>query len=147
MRSETSRRVTRIHFGVCPSISPWWPIPLYHVYIPTFVCHLDAKQSVPYLKYFRPATSRNFSMKSSESRTAMCAARPIRAFAVAGNAWCTSYLTRLTPELDITGYRMLWTISRYAAPGTRILSQCNCLFNMRFIYSYIRTSINWSQNS
>lgn len=47
-------------------------------------------QSVFYLKYLRPVTRRNFSMKSSESRTAMWAARPIRALAVGGRAWCTS---------------------------------------------------------
>lgn len=43
-----------------------------------------------HLKYLRPVTTRNFSMKSSESSTAMCAARPINEFAVLGSAWCTS---------------------------------------------------------
>lgn len=92
-----------------------------------------ASQSFPYLKYFSPATSINFSMKSSESRTAICAARPIRAFAVGGKAWCTSYLTRLTPDADITGYRMLCTISRYAAPERIRLQSKYYQISNRFI--------------
>jgi len=96
-----------------------------------FVC---ARLFFPYLKYFSPATSRNFSMKSSESRTAICAARPIRAFAVGGRAWCTSYLTRLTPGADITGYRILCTISRYAAPG-KIRQKFDFYLIIKWFYS------------
>lgn len=42
--------------------------------------------TISYLKYFRAETVINFSMKSSESRTAMCAALPIRELAVFGKA-------------------------------------------------------------
>ena len=47
-----------------------------------------------YWKYLRAAMTRNFSIKSSESRTAMWAARPIRELVLLGSAWCTSYLNK-----------------------------------------------------
>lgn len=59
------------------------------------VLHRCLAMSSPYWKYLRPATRKNFSKKTSESRTAMWAARPIREFAVLGKAWITSYRTRL----------------------------------------------------
>ena len=43
-----------------------------------------------HLKYLRAATVMNFSMKSSESKTAMWAARPMMVLAVLGRAWKTS---------------------------------------------------------
>ena len=45
-----------------------------------------------YWKYLRAAMTRNFSMKSSESRTAMWAARPIRELVLFGRACWISYL-------------------------------------------------------
>lgn len=42
-----------------------------------------------YWKYFRAATRKNFSKNISESRTAMCAALPMRESAVLGNALMT----------------------------------------------------------
>ena len=52
------------------------------------ICATCAKNI--YLKYFIAATVMNFSMKISESRTAMWAARPMMEFAVLGRAWTTS---------------------------------------------------------
>lgn len=80
------------------------------------VLHRCLAMSSPYWKYLRPATRKNFSKKTSESRTAMWAARPIREFAVLGNAWITSYRTRLQSLFCRTGKRMFWIISAYTGP-------------------------------
>lgn len=64
------------------------------------------------MKYLSPVTTMNFSMNSSESSTAMWAARPISELALLGRAWCTSYRTRLTPGLLARGCRRWFTISR-----------------------------------
>ena len=61
---------------------------------------------------------RNFSMKSSESRTAMWAARPMSALVLLGNAWWMSNRAKVqcsAPRLTI-GEIILWTISLYAEP-------------------------------
>lgn len=59
-----------------------------------------------------PDTERNFSMKISESRTAIWAARPIIEFAEwLAMAWCTSYLTSFTLFVKI-GFKIFITISR-----------------------------------
>lgn len=50
-------------------------------------------------------------MNSSESSTAICAARPISVFAVFGNAWCTSYRMNVKSDLANIGVNILWTIS------------------------------------
>jgi hypothetical protein len=73
-------------------------------------CHAD------YLKYLKAATVRNFSMNNSESRTAMCAARPMIVLAVFGRAWNMSYRISLHLELLTTGVKILATISLYIAP-------------------------------
>ena len=55
-------------------------------------------------------------MKSSESRTAIWAALPIKELAVEGSAWWTSNLTSVTFGELMIGWRRLETISLYAAP-------------------------------
>ena len=66
-----------------------------------------------YLKYRSVATMRNFSMNSSESRTAMWAARPIRALVFEGRAWWMSYRTSLTPGRLTIGDMMLCIFSNF----------------------------------
>lgn len=66
---------------------------------------------LPYWKYLRAATRKNFSKNISESRTAMCAALPMRESAVLGKALMTLYRTKLQPLLCRTGRSKLWIIS------------------------------------
>ena len=51
-------------------------------------------------------------MKSSESKTAMCAALPMRALVLLGRAWWMSNREKVTPGWFTIGETMLWTISR-----------------------------------
>uniref|UniRef100_A0A182TVW9 Uncharacterized protein n=1 Tax=Anopheles melas TaxID=34690 RepID=A0A182TVW9_9DIPT len=62
----------------------------------------------------------NFSMNSSESSTAMWAARPISALAVCGSAWCTSNRASVRSCLASIGAMMLCTISLQSTERTQI---------------------------
>lgn len=77
-------------------------------YITIYKCSLIY---IDHLKYLSAVTVRNFSMNISESRTAMCAARPIIVFAVFGRAWNTSNRTSLHLGFLTIGFKMFATIS------------------------------------
>ena len=70
-------------------------------------------------KYLRPQTTINFSINSSESRTAICAALPIRVLAFDPKAWWTSNRTKRQDSFFITGSNKFVTISRYAEPALK----------------------------